>query len=114
MARKPSRKPYYECQRCGACCKWPGDVKIEENEVAPIAEYLGLSEIEFIEKYTRLRQNRKGLSLIEKANHECILLSRDNVCMINEVKPLQCQGFPNQWSFKGWRNVCEAKEVQPS
>ena len=24
---------YYVCQRCTACCKWPGDVRIEEDEI---------------------------------------------------------------------------------
>ena len=27
------------------------------------------------------------------------------------VKPLQCGGFPNEWNFPGWREVCEAIEI---
>lgn len=100
----------YVCQRCTACCKWPGDVRIEENEILPIADHLSLSEEEFISRFTRLRTNRQGLSLIEKENHECIMLE-DNRCLIHEVKPEQCKGFPNKWNFPGWRQVCEAIAV---
>ena len=101
---------FYVCQRCNACCKWPGDVRIENDEVAPIAAHLGLSEHEFIQRYTRLRTNRTGLSLIERENHECIMLENGG-CRIHAVKPGQCRGFPNQWNFPGWRDVCEALPV---
>jgi Fe-S-cluster containining protein len=101
---------FYVCQRCGNCCKWPGDVRIEEEEVAPIAAHLGLEEGEFVTRFTRLRTNRTGLSLIEKDNHECIMLD-GNSCRIHAVKPAQCRGFPNLWNFPGWREVCEAIPV---
>jgi Fe-S-cluster containining protein len=101
---------FYVCQRCTACCKWPGDVRIEEDEIAPIASYLGMTEEAFIAEYTRLRTNRNGLSLIEKENHECIMLEAGG-CRIHVVKPEQCRGFPNKWNFPGWREVCEAKPV---
>jgi len=112
MACSSLDTPFYQCQRCGACCKWPGDVKIETDEIANIANFLKLSEEQFLEKYTRLRGNRKGLSLIEKTNHECIMLTDGNICNINEVKPRQCAGFPNTWNFPNWRNVCEAIPVE--
>ena len=103
-------KVHYVCQRCTACCKWPGDVRLEEDELQPIAGYLGIPLQEFIATYTRLRTNRQGLSLIEKENHECIMLD-GNSCRIHEVKPSQCAGFPNKWNFPGWREVCEAIPV---
>jgi Fe-S-cluster containining protein len=101
---------FYVCQRCTACCKWPGDVRIEEDEIAPIARHLGMGEDEFIARYTRLRTNRKGLSLMERENHECIMLENGG-CRIHPVKPAQCAGFPNKWNFEGWRELCEAKPV---
>jgi uncharacterized protein len=100
----------YVCQRCTACCKWPGDVRIEEDEILPIANFLGLTESDFLDQFTRLRTNRQGLSLIEKENHECIMLD-GNACRIHPVKPEQCSGFPNKWNFPGWRQVCEAIPV---
>lgn len=104
---------YYVCQRCTACCKWPGDVRIEDDEIAPIAAHLQLSETEFLDRYTRLRSNRQGLSLLEKDNHECIMLE-GNSCLIHAVKPSQCAGFPNKWNFPGWQQVCEAKAMPMS
>jgi Fe-S-cluster containining protein len=101
---------FYVCQRCTACCKWPGDVRLEDDEIAPIAAHLGLGEQEFLDRYVRLRTNRQGLSLIEKENHECIMLDGDS-CRIHAVKPEQCRGFPNKWNFPGWQNVCDAKAV---
>ncbi|MGA0900748.1 MAG: YkgJ family cysteine cluster protein [Luteolibacter sp.] len=98
---------HYVCQRCTACCKWPGDVRLEEDELQPIADHLGMDLLDFIACYTRLRTNRQGLSLIEKDNHECIMLDGKD-CLIQNVKPGQCAGFPNKWNFPGWRDVCEA------
>lgn len=100
----------YVCQRCTACCKWPGDVRLEDDEIAPIAAHLDMTEAAFLDRYTRLRTNRQGLSLIEKENHECIMLE-GNSCRIHAVKPSQCAGFPNKWNFPGWQQVCEAKAV---
>lgn len=106
---------HYTCQRCTNCCRWPGLVKVGPAEILAIARHLGLSEEEFIHRYTRLRPERDGLALIDKGpstggtayNHECIFLhGRD--CTIQPVKPTQCAGFPNTWNFPAWREVCEA------
>ena len=99
-----TREIHYECQRCTNCCRWPGHVKVGAAE---IAQFLGMHEYDFIQRYTRLRDHRDGLALIEKPNGECIFLEgRD--CAVQSVKPIQCAGFPNTWNFPGWREVCEA------
>lgn len=101
---------YYQCQRCTNCCKWPGLVKIGDAEITAISGFLEIAEFDFVQKYTRLRPYKDGLSLIEKENGECVFLDgRD--CSIQPVKPVQCAGFPNEWSFPGWRDVCEAIPV---
>lgn len=104
------RDTWYQCDRCTACCKWPGDVKVEDDEIEKIAKFLNLDFYEFIKIHTRLRTNRSGLSLLEKNNHECAWLEKGS-CMLQSVKPRQCQGFPNVWNFKGWRKECQAKPV---
>jgi len=98
---------HYRCQRCTACCRWPGQVKVSESEITQIAAFLGLYEDDFIQRFTRLRRQRDGLALIDKKNGECFFLD-GNDCSINEVKPQQCRDFPNKWNFSGWRQVCEA------
>ena len=106
-----SRPPRYLCQRCGNCCRWPGDVRITDLETERIARFLALSREAFVERYTRLNANRTGLSIIDKPNGECAFLEGKNHCAIQPVKPAQCSGFPNDWNFPGWREQCEAIEV---
>ena len=103
--------PYYQCQRCTNCCRWPGLVKIELDEVPALAEFLKLSEHDFIQQYTVLRPSRSGLALVPTPGGECIFL-KERDCMIQAVKPRQCKGFPNEWNFPGWREVCEAIELE--
>lgn len=102
--------PLYACQRCTNCCRWPGFVKLTNSDITAISHFLEMSEVDFIQKYTRLRPRRDGLALIDQPDGACIFLEgRD--CRIQSVKPLQCRGFPNEWNFPGWREVCEAIEV---
>ena len=101
---------FYECDRCTACCRWPGQVKLTDAEIAAMARFLSMSEEEFIQQYTRLHTSRTGLALEDKPNGECIFLD-GNGCRVNPVKPQQCRNFPNLWNFPGFREICRAKEV---
>lgn len=95
------------CQRSTNCCRWPGQVKLTEKDIASIATFLGITELDFIQNHTRLQISRRGLALLEKTNGECAFLSGKD-CTIQEVKPEQCKGFPNLWNFPGWRQLCKA------
>jgi Fe-S-cluster containining protein len=106
----PDAGVYYQCQRCGNCCRWPGFVKVTAAEIAAIAAQAGVDEHDFIQRYTRLRPNRDGLALIDKPNGECFFFEGGG-CAIQRVKPGQCRAFPNEWNFPGWREVCEAIPV---
>jgi Fe-S-cluster containining protein len=98
---------HYECVRCTECCRWPGQVELSEAEIARMAAFLGVSELEFIEIYTDLRPDRRGLALRDKPGGECVLLEgRD--CLVQPVKPRQCREFPNGWSFPGFETLCRA------
>ena len=98
---------FHECQRCTACCRWPGQVRLSEVEITRLAVFNGLTEFDFIQRHTRLAQNRRGLALQEKPNGECIFLA-GNDCSIQPVKPQQCRDFPNLWNFPGFEKVCQA------
>lgn len=106
-----AERVWYQCQRCTNCCRWPGVVKLGEGEAERLAEYLGVSLDELVNEYCDLLPNRKGLGLKSRPNDECIFLHDDN-CLVQEVKPEQCRGFPNRWNFPGWRKVCEAVPVK--
>lgn len=104
---------FLECQRCTACCRWPGQVRLTDEEIAQLAAFKGISEHEFIQRFTRLRSDRQGLALEEKSNHECIFLE-GNDCSVQPVKPQQCKDFPNLWNFPGFEKVCHAIPVELS
>ena len=107
-----TKPPRYACQRCTNCCRWPGFVKLSAPDIAAIAAFLETTEHDFIQRFTRLRPRRDGLALIDQPDGACIFLDgRD--CRIQPVKPAQCRGFPNEWNFPGWREVCEAQEIPP-
>ena len=98
---------HYECQRCTACCRWPGFVEVSAEEILAIAAFLGIEEADFIQRQTRLRPRRDGLALLDQPDGSCAFLA-GNRCTIQPVKPAQCRDFPNRWNFPGWREVCEA------
>ncbi len=98
---------FHECQRCTACCRWPGQVRLTDAEITRLAQFKGLSEHEFIQQFTRLTSDRRGLALRDKENGECIFLGGGD-CAVQAVKPQQCRDFPNLWNFPGFEKICHA------
>ena len=101
---------FLRCQRCAACCKWPGQVHVNDEEIARLAILMGMSETAFIEEFTQLARERNGLVLQEKPNGECVLLEGSN-CLAQSAKPQQCRDFPNLWSNHDSRETCRAESV---
>lgn len=98
----------FSCKRCGTCCKWPGYVRLLENEADEIAEFLEMELHYFTSKYTIVTADRRNLSLIEKDDGSCIFYNDDPPgCVINPVKPQQCRDFPYRWNFHGWEDECQ-------
>lgn len=93
----PPRR-HFQCARCGACCRWEGFVRVDDQEIAAIAQYLGLSDDEFIRHHTRLAPDRRGLALNDAADGACAFFDAQSGCRINPVKPQQCRDFPTTWS----------------
>jgi Fe-S-cluster containining protein len=101
---------HYQCQRCTACCRWAGYVRVTEDEIPHIAAHLGIGLEDFIQRFTRLMPKRDGLALLEKPNGECVYL-KEGACLLQDVKPSQCIGFPNTWNFPDWQETCKAIPV---
>lgn len=101
---------FYECQRCTACCRWPGQVRLDEPTIARLARFLEITEPDFIDRYTTLRPDRHGLALRNKGNGECVFLEGPD-CRVQPVKPQQCRDFPNLWNFPGFQAQCQAREI---
>ena len=105
---------FFECQRCTACCRWPGQVRLTDAEVTRLAEFKGMREFDFIQQFTRLTGDRRGLALMDKPNGECIFLENE-ACAVQSVKPQQCRDFPNLWNFPGFEKICHSipRDVSP-
>ena len=93
--------PAFTCQRCGACCRWPGSVLLEEADIVAAAAALGMGEAEFIERHAALARNRAQLTLREKPGGACEFLDDENRCRIYAARPKQCRDFPRGWRVDG-------------
>jgi Fe-S-cluster containining protein len=102
----------FSCTRCGHCCTGePGFVWVNEEEMAAIADFLGEPLEEFIALYTKM--GRRGRSLREKGNGDCIFWDKEAGCTIYAVRPPQCRTWPfwasNVETAEAWertRTVC--------
>ena len=72
--------------------------------MAKLAAFMCMTGKDFIENYTSLRQDRRGLALKARADHSCIFLE-GNSCAVQPVKPQQCKDFPNRWANLLWGKV---------
>lgn len=70
--------PAFTCLRCGNCCRHPGEVRLAEGEAEAIADALAMDVIAFTSRYTRLRQDRLGLSLLDHPDGSCIFLAAED------------------------------------
>ena len=98
---------FYECQRCSACCRWPGQGRLTDEEITRLAAFKGMGEAGFIQQFTRLSWDRSGLALQEKPDSECIFLDGEN-CSVQSLKPQQCRDFPNLWNSPSFEQICYA------
>jgi len=93
----------FECTQCGQCCTGaPGYTWVSKEEIATIAEHLGMNVETFSNAYIRRVDTRFSL-LEHPKSYDCVFL-KDNKCSIYSVRPKQCQTFP--W----WPNNLNSKE----
>jgi Fe-S-cluster containining protein len=89
-------KGVFKCQRCGTCCRWSGHVLLTDADIGRLALLAGITEEQFIERYTVLAANRSQLSLADGPDGSCALL-KDGFCTLYEARPAQCRDFPHGW-----------------
>lgn len=82
-------------------------MRLAEGEIARLASFKGMTEHAFIQEFTRLASDRRGLALMDKPNGECIFLEGES-CAVQPVKPQQCSDFPNLWRFPGFEKTCHS------
>ena len=98
---------------CANCCRGPGFVRLQADEIDRIAAFLHISRDEFLRRFTRTPEikehaARGDLWLLDKPGpaQECIFLA-DNRCSIHDAKPDHCVGFPTRWRTPDVMDYCE-------
>lgn len=84
----------FACTRCGNCCGGaPGYCWVSEDEIAALAARLGLDVDTFRRRYTR-RVRKRGVTLVEKADYDCVFYDKERGCTVYEDRPRQCRTWP--------------------
>jgi Fe-S-cluster containining protein len=78
----------YDCCQCANCCK-ATRTTVQEDEIAPITEHLGVAKQEFVNTY--LSMDNGGYEL----KSPCPFLTASGKCAIQECKPEECRDFPH-------------------
>ncbi|MFT4541086.1 MAG: Fe-S-cluster containining protein [Planctomycetota bacterium] len=117
----------FACERCGHCCTaGSGFVWVEDDEVDRLADRLGLTRGQFLDRMTRtvvdpasgvmrlsLRETNPGTS-----GGQCVLLEGRSHCTVYDDRPKHCADFP-YWpsvmsggtGFESARSICPGIQV---
>jgi uncharacterized protein len=99
----------FTCTRCGHCCTGePGYVWVNEEELQAIAEFRGETVEEVTGLYTRMA--RRGRTLRDNPDGDCVFYDRQEGCTIYSVRPRQCRTWPfwhsNVETPEAWERTC--------
>ena len=99
----------FTCTQCGDCCTGePGYVWVTEEELAALADFRGEPLEQVRALYTR--RARRGLTLREKGNGDCVFYDRKKGCTVYPVRPTQCRTWPfwesNVATPEAWEHTC--------
>jgi Fe-S-cluster containining protein len=81
-----------DCRACANCCK-VAETDITRRAVARISRKLGMTEQEFVKKYTTASTFEDEL-ILRRTDKGCIFLD-GNDCTIYENRPDTCRNFPH-------------------
>jgi uncharacterized protein len=82
----------FECVACGRCCRRPGDVFLEPEELEAAARHLGTTTDDLIDGLSLTPQDA-GYHAAVTSDSPCPFLEGD-LCSIHPVKPSQCRTYP--------------------
>lgn len=102
------RQKAFECRKCGACCRVPGYVRITDADAVAIAEALGMTPEDFVNRWTELSPSRTGLVLKSPPEAPCPFLTAEALCRIHAARPQQCRDYPARWRSAEIEAVCQA------
>lgn len=81
----------FECKCCGKCCKEVQGVSMNNVDVRRLSDCLGISKIEFIDRYMAEFDGRRGRMAVERV---CEFRSGDGKCTVYGSRPKVCKEYP--------------------
>jgi Fe-S-cluster containining protein len=114
--KEETEQPWYkdglgfQCTQCGDCCTGAaGYVWVNKEEIATLAQLVGVPVDEFEAKYVRSVGVRK--SLVEFDNGDCVFFDgKARKCTVYSARPRQCRTWPfwnsNLRTEETWRETC--------
>lgn len=91
----------FACTQCGNCCTGaPGFVWFNDEEAKAMADFLGLDEREFRQRYSHRKFGKWTLDerKNDRGDYDCVFLRRDeqgrSLCSVYAVRPMQCRTWP--------------------
>ena len=75
-----------------SCRGSSGFVFISRSDCLAMAEHLKISEIEFLDRYTRIVDSQ--ICLLDAPQSDACIFLKDRKCSIYEARPVQCRTFP--------------------
>ena len=78
---------------------------LNEDEPRRMAAFLKISRGNSL-KYCEISATRRRLVLKFYPDESCIMINGSNKCIIHEVKPSQCSGFPYTWQNSDSNELC--------
>jgi Fe-S-cluster containining protein len=98
------------CAACGGgCCRGEsGYVWVKKDEIAAIADFLGMQSEEFIEQALKKVGYRYTIKeVVRQGEHMCLFFDPQKGCEIYEVRPRQCREYPFWERYKEKKNIHE-------
>ena len=83
---------FFECRKCGDCCRGYGGTVLTDRDIETIAEYVK-KDIDVV-KAKYCRASGSGTILTQQRSGYCIFWDQDHACTIHPVKPRMCRQWP--------------------
>ncbi len=81
---------FFECQKCGECCKGYGGAFVSDHDLTRISQYLDITPERFLYNYCDWSGGRPLIKTAESGY--CIFW--DELCTIHKIKPRMCKIWP--------------------
>jgi len=97
---------HVDCMQCANCCKTMTPTW-KKAEVKRVAHSLSMTYDEYFKKYLRIDKEGDVLNRSTPCQH----LAPDNKCMIYEIRPTDCSGYPHTMK-KGFKEFIPETHLQ--